>query len=229
MSKDRSLRSIKTSTTNSFRFFQHVCLSISQFPTPFLQRGSLHTDIVILPSPIQQQRPPHILLLTHWFELLQTGLIQTASGQHYVQQFLIPNCVSGEHIPTEIQHAAVFLSNSSCAHAVCINSLTHSHLLSAQLDLIPRQSNLAITQNSRSKQQSPDFYVLQGDKIQRAAKKPHWGILFWGALLSQFRCLFQIPSASLMLAVWLEMQRHTARLLTLVFSDLDMGLKLDWS
>lgn len=106
VSKDRSLISTKTSTTNSFRFFQHACLSIPQSPTPFLQKGSLHTDIMILPSPIQQQRPPHILLLAHWFELLQTGLIQTASGQHYVQQFLIPNCVSGEHIPTEIQHAA---------------------------------------------------------------------------------------------------------------------------
>lgn len=55
-------------------------------------------------------------------------------------------------------------------------SLTHTHLLSALLDLIPRESNFAITQNSRSKRQSPDFMSCMG--IRRSVQnKPPRGIL----------------------------------------------------
>ena len=43
--------------------------------------SSLHRDIIVLTSQIQQECL-HILCLTLWFELLHTGLIQTASSQH---------------------------------------------------------------------------------------------------------------------------------------------------
>lgn len=92
---------------------------------------------------------PHILPL--WFELLQTGCIQTTLGQHYIQHALLPNGGSEEPGPTEIQHAAASLHNFFCSHARYINLLALSHLLPALLDVIPWESNFAIIQNSGSK------------------------------------------------------------------------------
>lgn len=54
--------------------------------------------------------------------------------------------------------------------------LAHSLVLSAPSDLIPKESNFALTQNSRSKHQSPDFMAFVG--IRRSVQnKPRRGIL----------------------------------------------------
>ncbi len=112
-------------------------------------------------------RVPHILCVTLWFELLQTGLIQAASGQ--CTSLSHPNCGSREHIPTESHHAAVSnpISVKICLYTVCI-----SHWLSALL----KESNFALTQNSRSKRQSPDFMAFMGIRHGMQNKPPR-GIL----------------------------------------------------
>lgn len=63
------------------------------------------------------KRVPHILCLALWFQLLQTGLIETASSQHYIQRFPIRVLGAGSTFPLQIQHAAASLRDPSCTHS----------------------------------------------------------------------------------------------------------------
>lgn len=175
--------------------------------------GSLHRDIMTLPSQIQKQC------------LISSPLL---SGLNYCRRAL-----SRQHqanITSNISFSKLWeqrarshrdstcrclsLPDASCTQTLDITSL--SHLLSALLDLIPRESNFVITENSRSTRQSPDFESCMGMK-RSVQNKPPRGILLLrkeGGLLWASWDLFSrfSPSLSRSLSVYLEMQRHTARL-----------------
>lgn len=131
--------------------------------------SSLHRDIIAPTSQIQQECL-HILLPILWFELLQTGLIQTSSSQHTSNTFLFKLREHRAHSHQDSSCTNLFLYVSHVSH------LSHSHLLSALLDLIPKESNFALTQNSRSKRQSPDFMAFMGIR-HSVQNKPLRGIL----------------------------------------------------
>lgn len=91
------------------------------------------------------------------------------------------NCGSREHVPTadsacrRLSPRPFLYTFVSMKYASSL-FVSLTHLLSAPSDLIPKESNFALTQNSRSKHQSPDFMAFVG--IRRSVQnKPRRGIL----------------------------------------------------
>lgn len=128
----------------SFLFFKHPLFSISQSLTPFLslqfcrsERSSLHRDIMTLTSQIQQEGLISFLSLSALNYCRHALSRQHQANIHSTLSY--SNCGSREHIPTEIQHAAVsqlFLYTFVSRQYLSL-SLSLSYLPSALLDLIP--------------------------------------------------------------------------------------------
>lgn len=142
--------------------------------------NSLHRDIMALTSPIQS-------------ECLISSV--SLSGLNYCRQALsrqhqanIPSNTflfklweqrACSHRDSTWYCLSTTLPVHICLYTVCTTPrppFSLSHLLSTLLDLIPEESNFALTQNSRSKRQSPDFMAFMGIR-HGVQNKPARGIL----------------------------------------------------
>lgn len=113
----------------SFPFFLHRFFSISKSLTHFLpaslqfyrsEGSSLHGDIMTLTSQIQQDCLISSVSLSGLNYSRQALSRQHQANIHPTLSY--SNCGSREHIPTEIQHAAVSLPSSSCTN-LCLYSM----------------------------------------------------------------------------------------------------------
>lgn len=135
----------------------HSCPPISSFYLCRFELSLSHRDITPLTSQIQRERLITSVQLSVW---------------NYCRQASIPPTLSSSDSGGRRAHHAA--ASSPQLYAVCITSLPH--LLSALLGLIPKESNFALTQNSRSKRQSQDFMAFMGIR-HSVQSKPLRGIL----------------------------------------------------
>lgn len=128
--------------------------------------SSLHRDIT-LTSQIQQE----CLISSVSFSGLNYCR-QALSRQHQanIHHFPIQTVGAESTFPPSV---TILLSLSpSLPVQICLYTVWISHLLSALLDLILKESNFALTQNSRSKRQSPDFMAFMGIRHGMQNKPP---------------------------------------------------------
>lgn len=152
---------------------QTLCCCVSSSSLPFFQHRS-HSQLLMRLTRLQIRGE----LVTQGYHVLWFALVQTASGQRASNT---PWTARAENLspPTFnvllkylLSHTALQYLRTFCRH---VSLLSISHLLSALLDLIPKESNFALTQNSRSKRQSLGFMAFLG--IQRTVQcKPLKGI-----------------------------------------------------